>query len=265
MARARRSILSTLLQGVTIVCLCAALIGSGLFVCMLPVTTQLLSQTYSQESGSSFSKAELTELAMATRDYTVGSHDISTLLDSLATLYEDSATVLPAALLTAIDELMRDLPNKSPEEIVQVLDGLSERVVLSGEAVSHLDDVHAVISAATTALIVLSVCALCGCILIGIMYKRKALGWTLTLAGGIVLVALAVLALWAAFDFDGFFTVFHSLFFAQGTWTFSADSLLIRMYPTEFWVGMGIVWVATTLIASLICLILGSAIRKRGN
>ena len=64
-------------------------------------------------------------------------------------------------------------------------------------------------------------------------------------------------------DFNGFFAAFHSLFFANGTWTFSADSLLICMYPPDFWIGMGAVWLAATLVASAVAIAVGMAVKGR--
>ena len=73
---------------------------------------------------------------------------------------------------------------------------------------------------------------------------RRALGGVAQAAGIAVVAVFALLAAWVVVDFNGFFAAFHSLFFANGTWTFSYDSLLITMYPPEFWIGMGAVWLA---------------------
>ncbi|MFR4805136.1 MAG: DUF1461 domain-containing protein [Eggerthellaceae bacterium] len=82
-------------------------------------------------------------------------------------------------------------------------------------------------------------------------------------SGAAVIAVFALLALWVMIDFNGFFAAFHSLFFSAGTWTFSYDSLLICMYPPDFWISMGAVWLVTTLAGCLICLIIGRLLRKR--
>ena len=61
------------------------------------------------------------------------------------------------------------------------------------------------------------------------------------------LAVLVVLGLWGVIDFNGLFAAFHSLFFVDGTWTFNYDSLLISMYPIDFWMGMGAVWVGSAI------------------
>ena len=86
---------------------------------------------------------------------------------------------------------------------------------------------------------------------------RKSLGGVLMASGAAVIAVFALLALWVTIDFNGFFAAFHSLFFSAGTWTFSYDSLLICMYPPDFWISMGAVWLVTTLAGCLICLIIG--------
>jgi integral membrane protein (TIGR01906 family) len=57
--------------------------------------------------------------------------------------------------------------------------------------------------------------------------KRKIL-----LYGGLVAVAIPLLL--AIVPFDSIFTLFHQLFFPQGNWMFSPDSLLIQIYPIQF-------------------------------
>ena len=57
--------------------------------------------------------------------------------------------------------------------------------------------------------------------------KRKIL-----LYGGLATVAIPVIL--AIIPFDSVFTAFHQLFFPQGNWMFAPDSLLIQIYPIQF-------------------------------
>ena len=60
--------------------------------------------------------------------------------------------------------------------------------------------------------------------------------WRSMARGGIVLaVALVVGGTIAFIAFDAAFELFHRVFFPGGNWAFSADSLLIRLYPYPFW------------------------------
>lgn len=48
--------------------------------------------------------------------------------------------------------------------------------------------------------------------------------------GGIVSVIFGAVVAW-----DMFFSLFHRLFFADGTWVFYTSDTLIRLYPEKFW------------------------------
>lgn len=56
---------------------------------------------------------------------------------------------------------------------------------------------------------------------------RKGAMFTLGLA--------AAVGLYAVVDFQSFFTHFHEIFFEPGTWQFSSEDTLIRLYPNELW------------------------------
>ncbi len=88
-------------------------------------------------------------------------------------------------------------------------------------------------------------------------------GVVLVAAGTVVLVAFAGLGIWAAVNFAGFFAAFHGLFFSQGNWTFPYDSLLICSLPTEFWMGMGAIWLLVSVLASVLSIVVGLKVGKR--
>jgi integral membrane protein (TIGR01906 family) len=67
-------------------------------------------------------------------------------------------------------------------------------------------------------------------------HPRDPAVWRSVSRGGIWLVgALIVLGVFAALAFDAAFELFHRIFFPGGNWAFPVDSLLIRIYPYEFW------------------------------
>jgi integral membrane protein (TIGR01906 family) len=115
-------------------------------------------------------------------------------------------------------------------------------------AVSHLQDVRSVISVARlasgAAALLLAVY-----VAFGIARRRftrlrsgmHAAAWALVAAVGLAAVA-------GLLDFDTLFSSFHSLFFASGTWTFPADSMLIRLFPEPFWIASGACWAALVLL-----------------
>lgn len=248
----------------TVLFLAIGLIGSGLFVCCAPFTTESLSTMFSRWDGSAFTQEELVKAAEVTRDYTVGSHDRNAVYHMLYEINRSSQEAgRSSAPLAGAPDLFLDSPEPNADVLAQNFRSASEMYVLSGEALDHLDDVFYVVDTARIALISLLIFGIVGCIILGKTAGRTRLGHTLVAAALFVIAIFAVLAVWVIVDFNGFFAVLHSLFFAEGSWTFDLDSLLIRMYPTNFWIGMGVVWLATTVLACLICSILGLLINGK--
>ncbi|MGR0158444.1 TIGR01906 family membrane protein [Paenarthrobacter nitroguajacolicus] len=128
--------------------------------------------------------------------------------------------------------------------------------------VAHMADVKLVILSSFGAgllLIVLSI--------IAIVYLRKRSNGGVRrglFAGSIVtLVIIIGLAVLAALSWQQFFTEFHRIFFANGTWTFSLDDTLIRLFPGQFWVDAGIVIGALVFLAATLTFILTWPTRSR--
>ena len=72
---------------------------------------------------------------------------------------------------------------------------------------------------------------------------------TLGLIAAVVIVAI--------FSWETFFTSFHALFFADGTWYFAYSDTLIRLFPEQFWFDAALlVGGLTTLEAGLILLVI---------
>jgi len=129
-------------------------------------------------------------------------------------------------------------------------------------AVSHLLDVRRVISAARTATgaAALLLAAYAGYCIARRRLARFSGGMK---AGAAMVCALMLLAVAASFlDFEALFTAFHGLFFAAGTWTFPADSLLIRLFPERFWMASGAAWAALSVTGALV--LVGAARFVRG-
>ncbi|WP_429387220.1 TIGR01906 family membrane protein [Paenarthrobacter sp. TE4293] len=130
--------------------------------------------------------------------------------------------------------------------------------------VAHMADVKLVILSSFGAgllLIILSI--------IAILYLRKRSNGGIRrglFAGSIVtLVIIIGLAVLAALSWQQFFTEFHRIFFANGTWTFSLEDTLIRLFPGQFWIDAGIVIGALVfLVATLTFIFTWPTKRRRG-
>ena len=82
---------------------------AGFAVCAgVPGVTEQLAMRCSEADLSPFEHPELTQLAVATRDYTVGSHDLDALTDAIADANSKAAT--PYAGSSA-EELLSEVPD----------------------------------------------------------------------------------------------------------------------------------------------------------
>ena len=67
----------------------------------------------------------------------------------------------------------------------------------------------------------------------------------LSAVAGVSALLVAFSAMLANFDWA--FERFHRLFFAGDSWLFTADSLLIRLFPLQFWIRAGLHWALLTM------------------
>lgn len=74
---------------------------------------------------------------------------------------------------------------------------------------------------------------------------------------------IAAAAVVAVLSWQQFFDTFHRIFFADGTWTFSPDSTLIRLYPEQFWMDAGIAVVGLVALIAVITLIVTWPTKRR--
>ncbi|MGO4227812.1 TIGR01906 family membrane protein [Arthrobacter sp. YAF34] len=148
-----------------------------------------------------------------------------------------------------------------PRYLGDLVDQSGDRLFKDGE-VSHMADVKTVILSAFGAGALLILLGL-----IAVIYlKRRHNGGVRRglFAGSIVtLVIIIGLGTLAVLGWEQFFTDFHRIFFANGTWTFSLQDTLIRLFPGQFWMDAGMVIGALVLLASLVTLILTWPTRRR--
>ncbi|NGN83638.1 TIGR01906 family membrane protein [Arthrobacter silviterrae] len=115
--------------------------------------------------------------------------------------------------------------------------------------VAHMADVKTVITTAFVIGLVLAV----GMVIAMVYLARRSVGGIRRglFAGSIVtLVIIIVLGVLAGMGWETFFTDFHHIFFANGTWTFYTDDTLIRLFPSEFWLDSGIFIGAFVLVVA---------------
>lgn len=136
-----------------------------------------------------------------------------------------------------------------------------DKLFKDGE-VSHMADVKLVILSTFGAGVLLLLLSL-----IAILYLRKRSkgGVRRGLFAGSIITLVLILGLGtlAFLGWQQFFTEFHRIFFADGSWTFSLDDTLIRLFPGQFWIDAGIVIAGLVLLTALVTLILTWPTRRR--
>lgn len=265
----------TLIMIATCCCLAATLLAVGFAACMQPAATNLFAKAFSADGASPYLEDDLQTLARETRDYTVSDYGRSQGGSDAARQRIALATVLAAqhsaerdspkrALWpdTAIDLLRQPMAREDPVATVQALSRISCRLALGEDELSHLDDCYALISSATPVLWCCAGAAVAGLAFLVLSGRRRQAGRVLLCAPAVLAAVMLALGAWAALDFNGFFGAFHGLLFPQGNWTFPAQSLLICMLPLDFWVSMAALWLAVTLAACIIAMLLGRRLSK---
>ena len=101
---------------------------------------------------------------------------------------------------------------------------------------AHMVDVKKVTQAALLVWgVALALLILCVVLQASSAQGRRGLQLGLFSGGLLMLLILAGLLAFILLNWDSFFTDFHELFFANGTWVFEYSDSLIRLFPVRFW------------------------------
>jgi len=84
------------------------------------------------------------------------------------------------------------------------------------------------------------------------MLYKDDLGKAMRYGSGATLGVIVVIAAAAVLNFNSLWNGFHTVFFPQGNWMFPADSLLITLFPLEFFQGFAVTFFIAAAILSLL-------------
>jgi integral membrane protein (TIGR01906 family) len=149
----------------------------------------------------------------------------------------------------------------APRYLGDLVHRSGDKLFKDGE-VSHMADVKLVILSAFGAGVLL---VLVGLIAVLYLRRRSSGGVRRGLFAGAIITLVLILGLGtlAVLGWQQFFTEFHRIFFAEGSWTFSMDDTLIRLFPGQFWIDAGMVIAGLVALASLVTLVLTWPTRRR--
>lgn len=130
------------------------------------------------------------------------------------------------------------------------------------EEIFHMADVRLVMRLARTITMALIAISLLSALIVVKLKSYAALGRVLISAGILCTLALVIAALAGFIGFDELFSGFHTLFFSEGTWQFPEDSLLLTLFPLQFWMIEALVWAFSSLAAAVLAISVGALIRS---
>ncbi|MBP2217774.1 TIGR01906 family membrane protein [Arthrobacter sp. CAN_C5] len=141
-----------------------------------------------------------------------------------------------------------------PRYLGELVNADGDQLFLDSE-VGHMLDVKLVLVISFAVALAMLVFTIAACWHLARTYpggvRRSLFAGALT-----TLVLMIALTVTAILGWQTFFTQVHALFFADGTWTFSVDDTLIRLFPAQFWMDAAITVAALVLIVSVVTLIL---------
>jgi integral membrane protein (TIGR01906 family) len=94
--------------------------------------------------------------------------------------------------------------------------------------------------------------------------SRMGLARALVSGSAVTLAILVALGVYMALDWTSFFTSFHNLFLASGSWTFEWSDTLIRLFPIQFWIDIATLIVGLVVGGAILLGALGWVWLRRG-
>ena len=117
----------------------------------------------------------------------------------------------------------------------------------------HMADVQRVYQGIAVAGIVAAVALVVGtAILLVSKHGRRHAPATLLRGSLLTLGILGTIGVYMLLSWGDFFTTFHRVFFEGDTWTFPYSDTLIRLFPMQFWIDVGIVLVGLMVVGTLV-------------
>ncbi|MDP5227355.1 MULTISPECIES: TIGR01906 family membrane protein [Arthrobacter] len=128
--------------------------------------------------------------------------------------------------------------------------------------ISHMADVKAVTMTTWTVGGFLAVLAVIAIWYLG-SRRDGSLRHAFFSASIVTLVLILTLGVLGFLGWDRFFTDFHEIFFANGTWTFSLQDTLIRLFPGQFWMDAAATIGGLVFLTALVTLIVTWPTKRR--
>ena len=181
--------------------------------------------------------------------------------DRFGFTFEDRLELADATL----DYLQRSEPASEAIYLLEELrlPGTNDPVYNPAE-IGHMVDVKNVADTFKMAMWVLLAVVVGGLIFLFARAETRVQGATALLQGGVFTVTAVILVMiFIGIGWGLFFTLFHNIFFASGTWTFLYSDSLIRLFPEQFWFDFALLWTGSILAMGAILAVAGWFLLKK--
>jgi integral membrane protein (TIGR01906 family) len=135
------------------------------------------------------------------------------------------------------------------------------RALFNIRELGHMADVQ-IVTQSIFGLAWIAAAVVAACALFLALRDPNALARALRTGSLLAIGLVAAVAVSAVVAWDTFFTAFHQLFFAGGTWVFAYSDTLIRLFPEQFWFDAALTVGVLTILGALALLALASAIGR---
>ncbi len=169
--------------------------------------------------------------------------------------------------LVAVAYLQRPEP---AEEVIFMLEEQrlpgSGRPLYNSEEISHMIDVKHLTDAIGRLMWIAGGIVVIGLAVLLLREETRFTGFRAIFQGGIATtLTLLFIALFILLAWSIFFVQFHELLFPPGTWTFAYHDSLIRLFPEMFWFDFGVLLSLTALGLGLLTMAIGYVLQRRAS
>ena len=165
---------------------------------------------------------------------------LSLIIPILLILSSFSSVVLNAGSIIETQAMLGIQQPEKTKAIIEYIDkGNNQLSFLDNKELQHMKDVRDLVSSGKIMMVVLSILLVSGLVFIIVKFRIEAaryLSYSLILASLLGFVSLFTF-FYGALAFSSTFITFHNIFFEPGTWTFSATSTLIQLFPEQFFLN----------------------------
>ena len=154
------------------------------------------------------------------------------------------------------------------EEVIFMLEELrlpgTDQPLYIEREIGHMLDVKRVADRLQQVFRILLLVVLAGLAYLFFRPETRPDGARALMCGGLVTVfAVVFVMVFIGIAWSLVFTLFHTLLFPPGTWTFNYSDSLIRLFPEQFWFDFGVLWTATILVMGAILAVIGYFLGKK--